>query len=213
MTHEVADFDRDVPLTGKRASAPGWRRTSPGRRRPRIACSGQWRVRSAANRPAWSAPMRPKQHQRRDDRARFPGSVKRESMFIGDPPRSAADGLVFGDHRRAAQMVAPAAIPVERRLRRPAASSSPAGRVRTRSAPKQVDARRVRDRASPTAPIRCRTSWLKRRVAVRGSARIVGGSRLDDEQNSDRLVDFDHLPGQTRSQIAGRAVHHAQQAR
>ncbi len=39
------------------------------------------------------------------------------------------------------------------------------------------------------------------------------GRRLDDEEQPDRLVDLDHLPGQARPQVARRAVHHAQQRR
>ena len=37
--------------------------------------------------------------------------------------------------------------------------------------------------------------------------------RLDDEQQPHRLVDLDHLPRQAGPQVAGRAVHHAQQRR
>ena len=39
------------------------------------------------------------------------------------------------------------------------------------------------------------------------------GRRLDDEQQPHRLVNLDHLPRQAGAQVAGGAVHHAQQRR
>ena len=56
------------------------------------------------------------------------------------------------------------------------------------------------------------TNCFKRGARVHNSGQTFR-RRLDHEEHANRLVDFDHLPGQSGSQVAGVAIHYAHQAR
>ena len=56
------------------------------------------------------------------------------------------------------------------------------------------------------------TSWLNPSLRTR-MLRMAEVRRFDHEQQADWLVDFDHLPGEAGTQVAGGAVHDAQQTR
>ena len=122
----------------------------------------------------------------------------------GRRPRQAAD---LGE----LQVVAPAAIPVDRR-RRPRQPRRPAaGTAWNSPSAVHLDRRRVGvedGQLHPAVADQPADAGLRSRIRSIDLRR-----RLDDEQQPDRLVDLDHLPRQPGPQVARRPVHHPQQRR
>src|SRR5262245_4419091 len=105
------------------------------------------------------------------------------------------------------QMIAPAAVPFDRRSR-PRQSIDPWLVAVERAVAIDTDVRRVGvERGEPNPFVADQAA--DRRLPLHNPQQGLRPG-LDDEQDADRFVNFDHLPRQPGAQVARRPVHHAQ---
>ena len=166
MTTQLPTSIGTFRVSGERASAPECA-TAISSPATTAACVQRAVVRSLSGQPtsvvspitanstagATTVPNAQQRKQRVDSSSTTSSRTTRRRV------RSATD-------RRKAQVIAPAAIPIERRRRRPATRWSPARYGSNRPRRNTWMRGRVRDRASPTAPTRCGPSCSIGRICV-----------------------------------------------